>query len=86
MREAYERAVLNMPLSREKEHWRRYIYLWLNYAMFEESKDIECGQRVLEGALEKVPHQNFTFSKLWIALAEVFLRERDLPAARKVLG
>lgn len=37
IRETYERAILtSQPLSKEKDHWRRYIYLWLNYAAFEE--------------------------------------------------
>lgn len=32
----YERAVAQVPPSDEKRHWRRYIFLWLNYALFEE--------------------------------------------------
>jgi len=35
-REVYERAISNIPLIAEKRHWRRYIYLWINYALFEE--------------------------------------------------
>lgn len=35
-REVYERAIANVPPTKEKRHWKRYIYLWLNYAMFEE--------------------------------------------------
>lgn len=36
VREVYERAVAQVPPSDEKRHWRRYIFLWLNYALFEE--------------------------------------------------
>lgn len=37
VREVYERAVAQVPPTRdEKRHWRRYIFLWLNYALFEE--------------------------------------------------
>jgi crooked neck len=36
-REIYERAIVNMPPVMEKRYWKRYIYLWLNYAIFEES-------------------------------------------------
>lgn len=36
VREVYERAVAQVPPSEEKRHWRRYIFLWLNYALFEE--------------------------------------------------
>lgn len=36
VREVYERAVANVPPGGEKRHWRRYIFLWLDYALFEE--------------------------------------------------
>lgn len=32
----YERAVANLPPGVEKRFWRRYIYLWIKYALFEE--------------------------------------------------
>lgn len=35
-REVYERAVAHVPPGSEKRHWRRYIFLWLYYALFEE--------------------------------------------------
>jgi crooked neck len=44
VREVYERAVAQVPPGGEKRHWRRYIFLWLNYALFEE---IETKVRVL---------------------------------------
>ena len=36
IREVYERAVAHVPPGGQKRHWRRYIFLWLNYALFEE--------------------------------------------------
>jgi hypothetical protein len=36
VREVYERALAQVPPSTEKRHWRRYIYLFINYALFEE--------------------------------------------------
>ena len=36
VREIYERAVANVPPVQEKTAWLRYIYLWINYAVFEE--------------------------------------------------
>lgn len=36
VREVYERAIGQVPPGNEKRHWRRYIFLWLNYALFEE--------------------------------------------------
>ena len=36
IRAIYERAVANVPPIAEKRYWKRYIYLWINYALFEE--------------------------------------------------
>lgn len=38
VREVYERAVAPVPSGREKWHWRRHIFLWLQYALFEETE------------------------------------------------
>jgi crooked neck len=35
-RSVFERAVKNVPPVPEKRFWKRYIYLWLNFAIFEE--------------------------------------------------
>ena len=34
--QVYERAIANIPPAPEKRYWQRYIYLWINYALFEE--------------------------------------------------
>lgn len=36
VRDVYERAVAQVPPAGEKRFWRRYIFLWLFYAAFEE--------------------------------------------------
>lgn len=36
VRDVYERAIANIPPIQEKRHWRRYIYLWINYGLYEE--------------------------------------------------
>lgn len=35
-KKVYERAIANVPPVEDKRYWRRYIYLWINYALFEE--------------------------------------------------
>ncbi|CAE7490064.1 Crnkl1, partial [Symbiodinium microadriaticum] len=35
-RDTYERAIANVPPLAEKRYWRRYIYLWIGYALLEE--------------------------------------------------
>jgi crooked neck len=44
VREVYERAVAKVPLASEKHMWRRYIFLWLYYAVFEETETKVCLQ------------------------------------------
>jgi len=42
VRDVYERAVAQVPPGQEKRHWRRYIFLWLDYALFEEIETKVC--------------------------------------------
>ena len=72
----------------EKKYWRRYVYLWLNYACFEELDigDLARARAVYRAALDVVPHDRFTFGKLWLGAAHLEVRAGDLAAARKVLG
>ena len=42
VREVYERAVAQVPPGSFKRHWRRYIFLWLGYALFEEIETKVC--------------------------------------------
>ena len=88
VREVYERAIANVPPSVEKRHWRRYIYLWIYYAMYEEvvAEDSDRAQQVYKACLEVIPHRHFTFAKVWLMAAELEIRRHDLPAARRLLG
>ncbi|KAF8060855.1 hypothetical protein FPV67DRAFT_310231 [Lyophyllum atratum] len=88
VREVYERAVAQVPPSTEKRHWRRYIFLWLDYALFEEieTKDYARARQIYQTAVTVVPHKQFTFAKLWLMFAKFEVRRLDLPAARKILG
>ncbi|TCD62659.1 NineTeen Complex (NTC) component [Steccherinum ochraceum] len=88
VREIYERAVGQVPPGSEKRHWRRYIFLWLNYALFEEieTKDYPRARQIYQTAVSLVPHKVFTFAKLWILYARFEVRRLDLPTARKILG
>jgi tetratricopeptide (TPR) repeat protein len=84
----YERAIANIPPSLEKRAWRRYVYLWIGYAVFEEllADDPTRARAVYAAALKVIPHSSFTFAKLWILAAQLELRQRRLDAARRVLG
>ncbi len=47
VREVYERAIANVPPIQEKRHWKRYIYLWINYALYEELEVKVCSLAVI---------------------------------------
>ncbi|TIB37152.1 hypothetical protein E3P86_02294 [Wallemia ichthyophaga] len=87
-RELYERAVSQVPPSNEKRHWRRYIFIWLSYAIFEEAdvKDFDRARVVYQTAIALVPHKQFTFAKLWNQYARFEIRRLNLIGARKIFG
>ncbi|THV04777.1 protein prenylyltransferase [Dendrothele bispora CBS 962.96] len=88
IREVYERAVAQVPPGNEKRHWRRYIFLWLDYALFEEieTKDYDRARQIYQTAVSIIPHKVFTFAKLWLLFAKFEVRRLELGSARKVLG
>jgi len=91
VREVYERAVAQVPPGNtgEKEHWKRYIYLWIYYATYEEltNKDPERASQIYQTCLDRViPHKQFSFAKVWIYAAKLQIRRKNLTAARKLLG
>ena len=71
MRDTYERAVAHTPPAAEKRFWQRYIYLWVNYALWEElaAKDSDRAREVHRAALRLIPHRSFTFGKVPAAQA-----------------
>uniref|UniRef100_A0A9J8BUD0 Crooked neck-like protein 1 n=1 Tax=Cyprinus carpio carpio TaxID=630221 RepID=A0A9J8BUD0_CYPCA len=88
VREVYERAIANTPPIQEKRHWRRYIYLWINYALYEELevKDPERTRQVYQACLELIPHKKFTFAKIWLLYGQFEIRQKNLQNARRGLG
>ncbi|KAI9737635.1 MAG: NineTeen Complex (NTC) component [Claussenomyces sp. TS43310] len=88
IRDVYERAIAQIPPSQEKRHWRRYIYLWIFYALWEEtdSRDIARARQIYQECLRLIPHKQFTFAKIWLLRAHFEVRQRQLAAARKTLG
>ena len=88
VRDVYERAIANVPPAPEKRLWRRYVYLWLRYAVFEEltARDPARARLVLAECRKVIPHASFTFAKVWIHAAHLEVRQGDVPAARKIFG
>ncbi|KAI9797627.1 MAG: NineTeen Complex (NTC) component [Piccolia ochrophora] len=88
VRDVYERAIAQIPPTQEKRHWRRYIYLWVFYALWEEmdARDVDRARQVYGECLKLVPHKKFTFAKIWLMKAQFEVRQLDVQAARKTLG
>jgi crooked neck len=89
VRDVYERAVAQVPpTTTNKDHWKRYIYLWIYYATYEEltNNDLERAAEIYHTCLNVIPHKQFSFSKIWINAAKVHVRMKNMPAARKCLG
>ncbi|KAM0246083.1 hypothetical protein ACHAQJ_010350 [Trichoderma viride] len=88
VRDVYERAIAQVPPTQEKRHWRRYIYLWTFYAVWEEleGQDIERARQIYTTCLNLIPHKKFTFAKIWLLAAQFEVRQGELGAARKLLG
>lgn len=88
IRETYERAIANVPPSKDKNLWRRYIYIWINYSLYEElqTEDLERTRQIYKTCLELIPHKIFTFSKIWLLYAQFEVRCKNLQTARKTLG
>eukprot|EP00915_Cephaloidophora_sp_WS-2016_P006272 GHVH01008260.1.p1 GENE.GHVH01008260.1~~GHVH01008260.1.p1 ORF type:complete len:635 (+),score=97.84 GHVH01008260.1:2218-4122(+) len=86
--EAYTEAVSNVPPVNKKQYWRRYIYLWLFFAVYLEVKanDVIKAKEVISQAIDTVPHKELTFKKLWKYAFEFELRNGSLAGARQVLG
>lgn len=88
VRHAYERAVGSVPPAPRKGLWRRYIFFWIKYALFEElrAKDYARAREVYAACRRLLPHKLFTFGKVWILSARFELRRGQLKAARQILG
>jgi crooked neck len=88
IRDVYERAIANIPPIMEKKYWKRYIYLWINYALFEEltANDVDRTRDVYTGLLKLIPHKEFSFSKIWIMFAKFEIRNKNVSAARIIFG
>lgn len=88
MEDTFERAIANIPPQPEKRYWKRYIYLWINYMLYEELEigDIERTRSVYKTCLQIIPHKQFTFAKIWVMFAHFEIRQLNLSAARKIMG
>lgn len=80
VRDVYERAIAQVPPATAKHLWQRYVYLWINYALYEELEqgDLDRARDVYQTCLQIIPHQAFTFAKVWVLAAQLEVRRKNL--------
>ncbi|EZG65629.1 putative crooked neck-like pre-mRNA-splicing factor [Gregarina niphandrodes] len=91
VRRLYEGVLAKKPKSDQKKDWKRYFYVLLNWAIFEEvtAKDVNRARSVYQCLADNViPHKKFSFAKLWYLWAQFELRicVDDVTPARLVFG
>lgn len=62
--------------------------MWINYALYEEldAQDMERTREVYRECLKLIPHEKFSFAKIWLLAAQFEIRQLNLKAARQILG
>ena len=90
IRDIYERGMGQVPPDQHnKDSWRRYIYVFIYYAVYEElmNRNRSRAIQVYTTCLNKIiPHSNFTFGKIWILLGQLYIRDHNITATRKLFG
>jgi crooked neck len=85
VRDVFEQAVSKVPPSEQKDRWRRYVYLLdLLHAIYEEltMNDLARAHRYTTPVLIVIPHKKFSFAKIWMHAAKLYVRRKDLGAAK----
>ena len=82
IRALFERAIAAVPKVASKRQWKRYIYLWIHFAVWEEleMRAFDRVKAVYEKALALLHPLGFSFAKLWLLYAEFCVRQKDSAA------
>jgi crooked neck len=87
VREVFERSIAKVPTKKDKKHWKRYIFIWLFYAQFEEAvaEDISRAREVYTTAVKVCELADVVFFKHFKNFAEFELRQLNVEGFRKCL-
>lgn len=89
VRKIYDEAIACEPQEQFKKiRWRRYIYIWICYSIYEEKvmKDLKRAEEILESCLRIIPHEEFTFAKIWLQAAKLQIKKGDIESCRAILN
>lgn len=74
-------------LRSSRQRYIRLLYFYLvSSVILTPWQDVSRTREVYSECLKLVPHKIFSFSKLWTMFAKFEVRQKDVSAARKVLG
>ena len=87
IREIFERSLAKVPTKKDQKLWKRYIYIFLFYAQFEEAvaKDIARAREVYLTGTKVCELANIVLFKLFKNFAEFELRQLNVEGFRKCL-
>ncbi|KAL0440957.1 UNVERIFIED_CONTAM: Pre-splicing factor CLF1 [Sesamum radiatum] len=80
----YEDEVRKNPLNYDA--W--FDYIRINYALYEEldAQDVDRTRDVYNLCLKTIPHNKFSFAKIWLMAAQFEIRQLNIDRARRILG
>uniref|UniRef100_A0A8C9H4Q9 Crooked neck-like protein 1 n=1 Tax=Piliocolobus tephrosceles TaxID=591936 RepID=A0A8C9H4Q9_9PRIM len=88
IRDLYERAISVVPSINSKKCWKRYIYLWYNYCIFEEmyAENIDRAREIYKKLIKFVNKHNFTFKKIFSLYANFEIRQMNIEKVRNIFN
>ncbi|KAL0341524.1 UNVERIFIED_CONTAM: Crooked neck-like protein 1 [Sesamum calycinum] len=94
--DVYERAIANIPLLRRSGIGSgistcgklNALLFVINYALYEEldAQDVDRTRDVYNLCLKTIPHNKFSFAKIWLMAAQFEIRQLNIDRARRILG
>lgn len=86
--ELFERSLIYAPPIHTKPSYKRYIYLYVYYALYTELvlNDSNKAQTIYKRAIQHTTQHKLYFAKLYINAAMLEIRLLDLSTARQLLG
>ncbi|KAH3679715.1 hypothetical protein WICMUC_000746 [Wickerhamomyces mucosus] len=75
------------PSSNTKNNWKRYIFLFIRHAIWEEFHgEVEKVEEIFQNLTNLLKINKLNFSKIWILYSNFAIRQNNLIKARKLLG
>ncbi|KAG6405824.1 hypothetical protein SASPL_133418 [Salvia splendens] len=70
--DVYERAIGNLPPAQEKRYWQHVL----------DAQDVDRTRDIYNLCLKMIPHEKFSFAKIWLMAAQFEIRQLNIDRAR----